>query len=81
MLLESIMALILIVPIIGLVYLIIRTYKGLPNKEEKNKITYSLIIGVVISVVCVMVGLRTPTTEFGRFMSGQDFGKCVFAPK
>jgi len=75
------MALILIVPIIGLVYLLVKIYKGLPNREEKNKITYSLLIGVVICAVCIMVGLRTPTTEFGRFMSGQDFGKCVFAPK
>lgn len=80
MFIESIIALILIVPMIGLVYLVVKIYKGLPNKEEKNKVVYSLLIGLALCFICAFAGLRTPTTEFGKFMSGQDF-KCVFAPK
>ena len=55
-------------------------YKGLPTEEEKRKIKFPLLIGSIVCILCVLLGLRTPTTEFGKFMSGQDF-KCVFAPR
>lgn len=72
---QSIITLVLVAPVIVLVFLLVKTYKSLPNKEEKNKITFPLLIGLIISILCVLVGLRTPTVEFGKFMSGQNF-KC-----
>ncbi len=80
MIIYSILATVLIIPIILITFLFIKVYKGLPNKEEKKKITYSILIGLIICFSCIILGLRTPTTEFGKFMSGQDF-KCVFAPR
>lgn len=81
MITQAILLVVLIGPIILLTVFFIKMYKGLPNKEEKQKITKSILIGLIICFICIFLGLRTPTTEFGRFMSGQDFGKCIFAPK
>lgn len=75
---QAILSVILIGPFILLTVFFIKMYKGLPTKEEKKKITNALMIGLISCLVCVFLGLRTPTTEFGKFMSGQNF-KCSFA--
>lgn len=72
---------ILVGPMILLTIFFIKMYKGLPSDQEKSKVKKALLIGLIACIFCVFLGLRTPTTEFGKFMSSQDFGKCIFAPK